>query len=213
MSGNDVLGIVSIVFLVAYWGVKILKWAIGKRMSGKKYHIEPFEDINLGITFPVSLGKLKKMENVFKYDTEGLGYSLKYSTGNGQIFNGDMVCDIYIYTLNCKELKSGVDKYVIEHFQTVLRDISVVNHVVRAREINGDFQFEKTGLAAKWALIDVYNVRISHGVFSTFVLLTSYRGHFIKIRCSCPLYDGPDLPPQIFELLAELDELFQRSVV
>ena len=127
-------------------------------------------------------------------------------TGSGRTANGDMFCDLYVYTNGQTELTNGIGAEVIEHFNETFQLIIAAKPVAYIRESNGDFTFYKTGLNAKWASVDLYYD--NSDTYSAILVLTSYRGHFIKLRCSCPLHEGADLPPSCLAFLNELDNLF-----
>lgn len=172
----------------------------------KRWGAVPYEDKKLGVNFPVSLGDAKIVEG-HRYNTEALGYSLSYLTGSGRTASGDMFCDLYVYTNGYTELTNGISAEVMEHFNETFQQIIATKPVAYIRQSNGDFTFYKTGLNAKWASVDLYYGDNSD-TYSTILVLTSYRGHFIKLRCSCPLHEGADLPPCCLAFLNELDNLF-----
>ena len=167
---------------------------------------QPHEDKALGITFPMMLGDARMTEG-HSYGSEKLGYSLNYVTGTGKTTDGDICCDVYVYTNGCDALADGVDENVLEHFNLVKKSVLDAKDVAVARQEEADYVFPRSGLAAKWASFDLHYLN-AESVYSSFLLLTSFRGYFIKFRCSCPFCGTKELPAGFLSLLEGVDSLF-----
>ena len=174
-----------------------------------RWDAKPYEDANLKVLFPIELGNMT-MTSGCRYETEELGYSLEYVTGNGRTADGNIYCTLYVYTDGKDLPENGISKPVDEHFRTVLDNLINGKDVSRCSEKNGRFRMENCGLDCMWAAFDVHYAQ-SYEVYSSLLLLTAYRGHFIKLRCSYPKGVDHRLPDGLMPFLEALDNLLKGA--
>ncbi len=139
-----------------------------------------------GIVFPGRLGGMV-CRGTDRYGQQELGVSLRYEGAHL------LKTDVYVYNMGFKAIPNGIDSDVVRnHFESVTQDVfaaqrqGLYSSVV---EIDGGTTLlggPKDGLRALYKCFEYYQ-NPSSGIVSTerrrsYLLLTGYRNHFLKIR-------------------------------
>lgn len=142
-----------------------------------------------GISFPQTLGPLARM-GMKKYDLPELGISYRYA---GKPLP---IADIYIYDNGLKDLGTGVSQMVRTHFEEVKSEILLLGKSGNYRDVkkvSAGETYLPPGPRKLPALTAVFTYSIPAGkgvaytgVRTSHILLTAYKGHFLKIQFTYP---------------------------
>lgn len=167
----------------------------------------PYLDPQIGISLPASLGPLKRT-GMKKYDQPELGIGYRYE--GAALIKGD----IFIYNLGLKNLGTGLNSRDVKlQFDQAKNDIYQLEKMGRYRAVNkvseGEIPLGSTPQKiptlstvftysqAPESGIVYEGVRVSH------LLLTAYKGYFIKIRFTYPEKDKSQGEKALQQFLAD----------
>ena len=139
------------------------------------------------LAFPPSLGTLTYVDRK-TYEQPELGYSVRYAGRKG------FKADIYVYDLGMKDLGTGeAGAVVLEHQEMVIHNVFTMqkNGVYRGVQVVEQEELSwataRGVMPLQHALIEYSQVRTENSQETetpvvSHVLLTTFQGHFLKIR-------------------------------
>lgn len=142
----------------------------------------PYKHEKTGIVFPSHLGLFKKQGQAV-YSPESSGISVRY------MYN-DVKMDIYLYNQGIKNIPDGNSDILLQHFKQNLRDIGAIGFYTNLKsESAGTLTF--TGrdyrlecLFARLKFGEVKPGPAAQETSITYILLTGWKQHFLKVRCT-----------------------------
>ena len=146
-------------------------------------------DPQTGIHFPRVLGSLKRM-GMKKFEKPELGLDCRYAG------NPLPIADIFIYDNGQKDLGAGLNPAVRTHFQEVKNEIFLLQKAGYYRSVKQVSAGESV-LATPSKRLPVLSAIFTYsqppakgvaytGVRTSHVLLTAYKGYFLKIQFTYP---------------------------
>ncbi len=142
----------------------------------------PYSHGKTGIVFPSQLGLFKK-QGQSVYSPESSGISVRY-------MYKDVKMDIYLYDQGIKNIPDGNSDILLQHFKQNIRDIGAIGYYTNLKaESSGTAAF--TGkdynlecLFAKFTFGEVKTGPRPPETSITYILLTGWKQHFLKVRCT-----------------------------
>lgn len=159
------------------------------------YHDQP-----TGIDFPEELGGLI-LRQVHEYPEPGLGVSLSYTA------NDNLLASVYVYDKEVPDIPTGGESHLVRNeAQAAMSDILTAEHYGYYKSVTvlreGQIRLAEKPALSAYEYVVQFN---ANGLDKTsHVILTGYRGQYLKIRYTFP----KTMPAQGSERLARfLDEL------
>lgn len=153
----------------------------------------PLAESQTGISFPPALGPLKR-KGMKKYRSPELGVSYRYAGSPLPI------ADIYIYDNGLKNLGTGINQAVRLHFAEVQNEIFLMEksgYYKSVKKVSTGETVLANGSRKLPALSAVFTFSIPPGkgvaytgVRTSHILLTAYKGQFLKIQFTYPKNQG-----------------------
>jgi hypothetical protein len=149
----------------------------------------------LGIKLPEVLGELR-YKGRGEFEGEGLGYGVTYA---------NKMCSVtlYVYDRRRKDIPAGKAGRLIEdELKTTARELSALEMkgTIKHLERVDGASFAPKAVLAKFAAAG-YTFDIRGGGCKSCVLVTGYRGHFVKIRATQYVVDGKTNDAELHEFL------------
>jgi len=141
-----------------------------------------FSHKETGINFPAKLGHLE-LEGVKKYDNKALGVSVRYAGPHL------LKADVYVYHMGLRGIPNGIESTIItNHFSQVVEEVKNMEETGRYVSVVSVSR-GVTSVGAHpnlWpTLYECFTYQQKVGTSEprkSYLLLTGYKGHFVKIR-------------------------------
>jgi hypothetical protein len=148
----------------------------------------------LGVTLPEAIGELR-YQGRQEYG-DGLGYSVTYANKLSSV-------SLYVYDRGQKGIPAGkAGRPVEDELKAAADDLAVAEKkgaVKNLKRVDGELPLPKAVLA-KFAAAG-YTFDIRGGGCKSYVLVTGYRGQFLKVRATQYVVDGKTNDAQFNEFL------------
>jgi hypothetical protein len=166
-----------------------------------------------GLLFPDRLGPLKRGE-VKKYPQPGAGVGIRYS--GSELTKAD----VYVYDNLEKDLGTGVDSDAVKaEFEEVTGVLKIMEQrgyykgVEKLSEGKKDLDTSSgklTMLTATFVFEQTEKTKTSYlGKRVSYVLLTTYRGRFLKVRFTCKQEHEEEKEKLLADFLADLGKVLE----